>query len=114
MRSTVLRLIAVEICGRAGDTRADQPLGGHSTVLLNARRGCGPWVARLGLRGSTGEYAGNRPKTVRRSNSAFLATCKSWIRWRSLPDSNRCTSLERPHIPIGSVGDFSCTHIPCL
>jgi hypothetical protein len=33
--------------------------------------------------------------TVRRSNSAGPDSRKLLIRWRSLPDSNRCTSLER-------------------
>ena len=71
----------------------------------------GPWVARLDLHGSIGGYAGNRPKTVRRSNSASCSSRKLLIRWRSLPDSNRCTSLERKGgAVLGSASAYSSRH----
>src|SRR5262249_30633968 len=42
---------------------------------------------------SIGVYAQKRLKTARRGNSASHDSRKLLIRWRSLPDSNRCTSL---------------------
>ena len=54
----------------------------------------GPPDCSAGVHRSIGGYAGNCPKTVRRSNSAVPDSRKLLIRWRSLPDSNRCTSLE--------------------
>jgi len=77
------------------DLGVERPLGGRSTVLVNRA------VGLEGLRSLGRLYTGllvRMEETVRKLPDEailLLTALVSLIRWRSLPDSNRCTSLER-------------------
>ena len=96
-RTATLRSVEGEKPGKALPDETpglDHPLAASRPGQVNTPVA----VAHLGslgcLRRSTGGYARNRPKTARRSNSASCDSRKLLIRWSSLPDSNRCTSVR--------------------